>query len=203
MENLTRAHKQLFARAPDEFAPDLQTLWDQCRRQKEQSQDRWQLPQTIKPSARSAALRLELGSDSAFEMNDWSFSQLCRLAGVSRDTINRLSAETAAQAFLETLPVGKKPTQVLTEGGTVRSIHGTNYTRLWNADLLAMLREFAVDFQRLADTLADRLVDTWNAIRNGTMSAAAIRQRAIPFSVDEQLDRHFAGHQQLIAGATA
>lgn len=51
---------------------------------------------------------------------------------------------------------------------------------------------------RLADALADRLIDTWAAIRNGTMSAATIRQHVIPFSVEEQLDRHFASHQQLV-----
>jgi len=36
---------------------------------------------------------------------------------------------------------------VLTEGESVRSVHGTNYTRLWNAEVLAVLAEFAVDFQ--------------------------------------------------------
>jgi len=56
---------------------------------------------------------------------------------------------------------------------------------------------------RLVDALADRLIDTWAAIRNGTMSAATIRQHVIPFSVEEQLDRHFASHQQLVAGAAA
>ena len=49
-------------------------------------------------------------------MNDWSFSQLCRLAEVAKDTINRLSPETAARALAETLPARGRPTQVLTEG---------------------------------------------------------------------------------------
>jgi glycosyltransferase involved in cell wall biosynthesis len=56
------------------------------------------------------------------------------------------------------------------------------------------------DEEHLADTLADRLIDTWSAIRNGTMSASTIREHVIPFSVDRQLDRHFAGHGQLVAG---
>ena len=29
----------------------------------------------------------------------------------------------------------------------IRSIHGVSYTRLYNADILAMLAEFATDFQ--------------------------------------------------------
>jgi glycosyltransferase involved in cell wall biosynthesis len=57
--------------------------------------------------------------------------------------------------------------------------------------------------ERLAETLADRLIDTWSAIRSGAMSPSAIRECAIPFSVDEQLDRHFARHRQLMAGQGA
>jgi histone H3/H4 len=101
----------------------------------------------MKPVVTRNGLSLALGSDGAFLMNDWSFAQLCRLAGVAKDTINRLSVETAAQALTETLPLGKKPTQVLIHGETVRSIHGVNYERLWNVDLLSMVREFAVGFE--------------------------------------------------------
>jgi hypothetical protein len=146
MANLKRAHEELFRREPDEQFPDLPALIDHCSRDKEQSRDRWQLPQTLEPCVEDGALRLKVGTDGAFLMNDWSFSQLCRLAEVAKDTINRLSPETAARALAETLPAKGRPTQVLTEGRGVRSIHGTNYTRLWNVDLLSMVREFAVDF---------------------------------------------------------
>jgi hypothetical protein len=37
-------------------------------------------------------------------------------AGVSKDTVNRLSAPTASQVFAETLPGGSKPLQFLTVG---------------------------------------------------------------------------------------
>src|SRR5262249_35871839 len=60
---------------------------------------------------------------------------------------NRLSPETTARALAETLPVAKKPTQVLTEGTRIRSVHGTNYERLWNSELLSVVQEFAVNFQ--------------------------------------------------------
>lgn len=49
--------------------------------------------------------------------------------------------------FGETIPNRNKPIQLLTTGKTVRSIHGVSYTRLWNADLLDVVREFATDFQ--------------------------------------------------------
>jgi hypothetical protein len=98
------------------------------------------------PEVEGGSVTLKLGADGAFLLNDWSFSQLCRLAEVAKDTINRLSPETAAKALEETLPTRGRPTQVLTERRVVRSIHGTNYTRLWNVELLSMIREFAVDF---------------------------------------------------------
>ena len=81
-----------------------------------------------------------------YRLNDWSFTQLCGLAGASKDTVNRLSPETARQVLIETLPQGSKPIQLYSEDGLIRSIHGTTYTRLYNADLVMMLREFAVDF---------------------------------------------------------
>jgi histone H3/H4 len=88
-----------------------------------------------------------MGSDGAsLGLNDWSFTQLCDLARVSRDTVNRVSADTARRVLEETLPEGKKPFQLFTEEGLIRSIHGTHYTRLYNADLVTMLSEFATDF---------------------------------------------------------
>lgn len=147
MSNLTRAHFELFRRTPDECFSSLRDLGEHCRGQKDRSFDRWHLPQAIRarPLATNS-LAVEAGTDGAFTMNAWSFGQLCQLAKVSKDTVNRLSPETAARVFEETLPAGKKPLQLLTEGDTVRSVHGTAYTRLHNADLVAILHEFATDF---------------------------------------------------------
>ena len=80
-------------------------------------------------------------------MNDWSFGQLCRLAGVAKDTVNRLRPETACQVFSETLPRSNRPLQLFTQGDLIRSIHGTGYTRLHDADVVEMLRDAAVDFE--------------------------------------------------------
>jgi histone H3/H4 len=147
MANLTRAHEELFRRSPDERFSTLQELLAHCVTEKERSTDRWELPRDLVPQAHEGALRLALGSDgAALGLNDWSFTQLCDLARVSRDTVNRVSADTARRVLEETLPDGKKPFQLFTEEGLIRSIHGTHYTRLYNADLVAMLTEFAVDF---------------------------------------------------------
>ena len=144
---LTRAHKELFQRAPDETFASIPDLIQHCLRQKLESQDRWHLPQTLRTSPRFDGMGLLAGSDGAFTLNDWSFSQLCKLAGVSKDTVNRVSSDTASRIFQETLPAGKKPLQIFTNGNEVRSIHGASYTRMFNTDLLAIVQEFAVDFQ--------------------------------------------------------
>ena len=55
--------------------------------------------------------------------------------------LNKLSPDTASRVLGETLPQGTKPLQALTTGETVRAIHGASYTRLYNADLLTMVRD--------------------------------------------------------------
>jgi hypothetical protein len=148
MSNLTRASNELFRRAPDERFETLADLWKHCQAEKERSVDRWIPPNNFgtRPVDTNRLL-LTLGNDGAFEMNDWSFGQLCKFAGVTKETVNRLTSDTACKVFLDTLPGGTKPLQIFTEGERVRSIHGTSYTRLHNADLVTMLREFATDFQ--------------------------------------------------------
>src|SRR5262245_40848719 len=148
MSNLTRASRELFRRKPDERFETLADLWKHCQTEKEQSVDRWIPPNDFSTRpVDTSGLRLTLGNDGAFEMNDWSFGQLCKFAEVTKETVNRLMPDTAAKVFSETLPRGTKPLQIFTEGERVRSIHGTSYSRLHNADLVTMLREFATDFQ--------------------------------------------------------
>jgi hypothetical protein len=96
MQVLKRGHRELFRRSPDERLDSLPTLLAHCQKQKEHSTDRWHPPQALKPKPLAYNhLVMDVGSDGAFEMNDWCFGQLCQLAKVSRDTVNRLSADTA------------------------------------------------------------------------------------------------------------
>lgn len=147
MTNLTSASNELFRRSPDECFASLSDLIRHCQAQNDASLDRWHLPQVLAPQSDDGRLILQPGTDGAFQMNDWSFSQLCGLSGVSKDTVNRLSPKTASEVFRETIPSRNKPLQILTSGDTVRSIHGASYTRLWNSELLAIVQEFATDFQ--------------------------------------------------------
>lgn len=148
MPNLTRAHNELFRRSTDEIFPSLQALWEHCHAEKQRSTEYWRPPQAIRPLADANQLVLDLGDgNEPFGLNDWSFTQLCGLAGVSKETVNRLSADTASRVLGETLPTGSKPSQLFAADDLVRSIHGSMYTRLHNVDIITMLREFAVDFE--------------------------------------------------------
>jgi hypothetical protein len=146
MQTLNDASVQLFRRGPDECVESLQALWDRCYADKEAAEDHWLDPGRVLPSARESRLVLDL-DDQALALNDWSFGQLCRLARISKDTVNRLQATTAATVLAETLPMSGKPLQVHTRAESIRAVHGAAYTRLYNADLLAVVREFATDFQ--------------------------------------------------------
>jgi histone H3/H4 len=147
MQNLTRASEELFARSPDERFETLEDLVRHCRQEKLASADRWLMPEALRPQPDGGGFGMRLGSEENFQLNDWSFTQLCRLAGLTKETVNRLSPATAALVLEETLPSGNKPLQVFTQAERVRSIHGASYTRLFNADLLDLVQKVAVDFQ--------------------------------------------------------
>lgn len=147
MQNLTTASRELFRRTPDEMFSSFDVLHRHCSELRDRSTDCWRSPMEIEPRASGGRLDLLLGGDGAHRLNDWSFGQLCKLSGVSKDTLNKLSPETAALALRETLPNDGKPLQALTLDSTVRSIHGATYTRLHNVDLLNVVRDFATDFQ--------------------------------------------------------
>lgn len=147
-QNLDRASQELYRRMPDETFDSLSSLFRHCQKKKEESSDQWQPPLDLKPRVgQGSSLRLGVGDGRELQLNDWSFGQMCQLAKLSKETVNRLSPDTASKVFAETLPRGSKPMQLFMQGNNVRSIHGASYTRLFDADLLAMLQEFAVDFQ--------------------------------------------------------
>jgi hypothetical protein len=149
-KHLRAAQQELFRRPPDECFASLAALAERCRGDRDRAQHRWQLPVDVTTLADdSGRLKLEVGRVGALDMNDWSFSQLCKFAGVSKETVNRLSAETACAVFRETLPIsGTKPWQLFTDGAElIRSIHGAAYTRLLDAEVIELVEEFADGFQ--------------------------------------------------------
>ena len=148
MGNLTRASQELFRRTPDETFSSLDELVAHCQRQKVDSKENWIASQGLRAQPMgSDGLLLAGGEDQVFQMNNWSFGQLCRLAGVKKETVNRLSTDTASRVFGETLPRGNKPLQICSEGELARSIHGASYTRLFNKELLDVVLDEASGFE--------------------------------------------------------
>ena len=146
MVHLKRASEQLFSRPEDERFDSFEALQTHCERIRDESNVRWQMPNELRPCVRADGLGFQLGSDGEFRLNDWSFSQSCGLAGVKKETVNRLSADTASRVLTETLPGGSKPMQLLTRGDRIRAVHGASYTRLFDAELLETVRNVADDF---------------------------------------------------------
>ena len=147
MVTLKQASKELFRRTPDETFQSFDGLLAHCRQQREDSHDVWQMPQALDPHLAAETVSVKVNGYADVRLNDWSFSQFCKLAHVSKETLNRLSPETASRVLTETLPASEKPMQLLTSGETIRSMHGVAYTRLWNADLLDVVAEYTSDFQ--------------------------------------------------------
>lgn len=144
--NLGRASRELFRRAPDETYGSLIEIAAYCRGQKEKAAERWVPPKGLAAVPQAGGVVLSCEGGDALQMTDWGFTQLCGLAKAHKETVNRLTPDTAARVLNECLPKSSRPVQVFSEGERLRSVHGGSYSRLYNADLLSMLSEFAVDF---------------------------------------------------------
>ena len=143
---LTRGNRELFRRPADQCFKNFNDLYGHCRQMDEQSNERWVQPADMVTVPSDATVGIELQRQSTLKLNSWSFGQLCTFAGVAKDTVNRLTPDTASMVFHETLPRGNKPVQVYEHNSTIRSIHPASYTRLTNIELLSTIREFATDF---------------------------------------------------------
>jgi hypothetical protein len=148
MVNLTKASRELFSRTPDERFSSFDTLLAHCQQQKERSTEFWQVSQNlrIEQQADGLRLRLEDTEDVNLSLSDWSFSQLCKLCGVHKETVNKISSETASRVFRDTMPHSRKPLQVYAAADTALAVHGSTYSRLFDAEVLEAVREAAPDF---------------------------------------------------------
>ena len=146
MATLTKASRELFRRSPDERFDSFDGLLASCRNRRYEAEELWtnslQFDGNIDESSH---VRVSVDG-SPFRLNDWSFGQICRLCGVSKDTVNRLTPATATKVLRETLPSLRKPFQVYSADGAARAIHGTAYTRLYDEEVLDVVREFKDEF---------------------------------------------------------
>ena len=148
MVNLTKASRELFSRTPDERFSSFDSLLAHCQQRKEQSTEFWQISQNlcINETAKGVMMQLEDAEDIRLSRGDWSFSQHCKLRGVHKDTVNKLTSETASRVFRDTMPHSRKPLQVYAAADTALAVHSSTYSRLFDAEVLEAVREAAPDF---------------------------------------------------------
>ena len=148
MVNLTKASRELFSRTPDERFSSFDSLLAHCQQRKERSTEFWQISQNlcIEQTANGLQMQLEDAEDVRLSLSDWSFSQLCKLCGVHKDTVNKLTSETASRVFQDTMPHSRKPLQVYAAADTALAVHSSTYSRLFDAEVLEAVREAAPDF---------------------------------------------------------
>ena len=87
--------------------------------------------------------------------------------------------------------------ELLSVGRPIVAVSLPQYALVVKDGRSGYLVERDADSARLIEALSDRLLVTWSAIRCGAITPAAIHAEIVPFSVDAQLPRHFAIHQQL------
>jgi hypothetical protein len=148
--NLTQASHELFSRPADERFETLADLATHCHGLKDRSR-RLKEPSTVFcPEVHDGRMALRINGHAPCGLNNWSFSQLCGIAGVAKDTLNRLRPETAAQALNETLQQRSEDDAdlqaLVNNDALIRAVTSDRYRRLWNIELVQTLQEFAVDF---------------------------------------------------------
>src|SRR5262245_27119325 len=91
MTTLTAASSQLFSRPPDERYPTLDALYRHCREMEELSNDRWVSSKEMYfLGSEGGNLLLRTGEGPDYALNSWSFAQVCKLAGVGIETVNKV-----------------------------------------------------------------------------------------------------------------
>lgn len=144
MNSIAMPYRRLFVRKPDLQFDTFDDLYTETLREKEYSRVRWVPSANIFVTVHEGRMKLKLTGDQAYELTDWSFSQLCDYAQADRSIIERLKLATASQVLSEVLPVGDRPLQVFTTDNVARSLHRISYERLFNSDVLDVVLDEAM-----------------------------------------------------------
>lgn len=146
MKVRTRPIRRLFRRLPDERLATLADLAARCCQIRHASRHYWQRPSRI---SITDDLQLIVNDETSLSLLDWSFGQLCRLAGLNKQTMNRLTRRMASEILQRMMPQTDRPWEIQACCQRVRDIHGLSYSRLWNGEVVSVLREFSSIWQPL------------------------------------------------------
>lgn len=150
MTNLTQANRQLFTRPADEQYASLPELLRATTDMKNRCSSTTESRAQLLPFIHDNKLAFQRSKRQPTLLNDWSFTQLCQLSGASKETVNRLTPDTAVRVFSDLLSArderGDSLQTLVFEDRIMRSVNGPAYQRLWNSDLVAVLMEYSTDF---------------------------------------------------------
>lgn len=144
MTSLRSSRMGLFHRQPDECFMSLTSLAARCGQVRAASRCFWQPPSRVTVASN---MQMVVDSDDEFALTDWAFGRICRLCNLNKPTMNRLTRRMASQVFQRTWPQTTRPWGILATHHTVRDICGFSYSRLWNCEVLNVLREFESAWQ--------------------------------------------------------
>ena len=189
MATLTLAHRELYRRAPDERFPSLDALIDYCREQQRESRDLWKLPAQLQFAEDDLGkVHLRTGSDGAMRLNEWSFSQVCRLASVSKDrSVKLVETATGDSKFtfggmdLDVIAVAASPDgKAIVSSGMESGIHWWNPQTGERVRVQAGHRGtvYELCFNRdgtvLASASGDATVQVWNGTSGASMKSIPV-----------------------------
>jgi hypothetical protein len=144
MNAIAQPYQRLFTRKPDRKFFTFDDLYTESLREKDCSLVRWVPSANVYVAVHEDRMKLKLTGDRAYDLTDWSFSQLCNYVQADRKIIERLKLETASQVLSEVFPVGDRPLQVFTTDNMVRSLHRISYERLFNSNVLDVVLDEAM-----------------------------------------------------------
>ena len=151
MTQMTNIYQRLYLQTPDTQFDSFDDMYTATFREEQASQTRWIPPANLYATVHQCRLMFKITGDRGYELNDWSFAQLCTYLNADRGVIERLTVETAAQVLSEIFPHGDRPLHIYTVGSTIRSIHPISYERLPNSSVLEVVVDEATHLTEYRD----------------------------------------------------
>ncbi len=139
----TTYRPRLYVTQYDQLFDSFDALFERTTEATNQSNIQWVAPSDLYPVVYSDRLQIKIAGDRAYELNDWSFSQLCRLLRADRAVFERLSPTTVCQALREMFPIADRTLQMLIRDDTIIAIDRIRHQVLYDSELLGVVVDYA------------------------------------------------------------
>jgi len=147
-QNLYDAFKQWAIRPADERFASLDDLYDFARQRKEHSSQFVESLNGIQLDALNGNIFMN-GTREKSYLSNWSFGQLSRLVGAPAKYLRTLPAEMAVDCMRYGMSKNDRLSKILIrdgkQGRLASSFTSESYGRIWDADIIAKLRDSVAD----------------------------------------------------------